>query len=277
VLALAGCGDDSTGASSSLPPVTSTPSTSAPTTQPTPTTAPGIDHPVGADEVVLRIGYEGGFVPVEYAFLNLPTLLVTGDGRLIVQGPVLAIYPGPLLPNVQVRTISEAGIQQLLELAAEHGLLTPREYANPTNIADAPDTVVTLNVNGETIEHRAYALGISEESDELRAELAAFVTEATGDWLYGDNPELGPEMPYTSDTFLIRATAVNDLTGYEIEPTVTDWPADLAPLADAMECTAYPSAALQATFDQANQLTFFTDDDTQYQLTVKPLLPGDSC
>lgn len=275
VLALAACGDDSTGAPASLPPVTSTPA--APTTQPTPTTAPGFEHPVGADEVVLRIGYEGGFVPVEYAFLNLPTLLVTGDGRLIVQGAVPAIYPGPLLPNLQVRTISEAGVQQLLERAAEHGLLTPREYTNPTNIADAPDTVVTLQVNGETIEHRAYALGLSDESDELRAELAAFVAEATGEWLYGDNPELGPEMPYVSDTYLIRATPVNDLTGYEIEPTVTDWPADLAPLADAGECATYPADSLRAMFEQANQLTFFTDDDVQYQLTVKPLLPGDGC
>ena len=141
VLTLAACGDDGQDAGS----LDSVPAPTTPTTVPG-TTAPGaspIEHPVGADDVVLRIGYEGGFVPVEVMFQNLPTLLVTGDGRLIVVGPVPEIYPGPLLPNLQVRTISEAGVQQLLAMAADHGLLTQREYDNPTNIADAPDTVVT--------------------------------------------------------------------------------------------------------------------------------------
>src|SRR5215207_1318497 len=165
-LTLAACGDDDAppAASDSTNPGTSTPSTTPPHTTPpgtsTPdTTAPdggGLQHPVGADEVVLRIAYEGGFVPQEAAFLNLPTLLVTGDGRLIVPGPMIEIYPGPLLPNLQQRTISEAGIQQLLGMAAEHGLLTAREYTDPTNIADAPDTVVEISASGETYRHQAY-------------------------------------------------------------------------------------------------------------------------
>lgn len=41
------------------------------------------------DEVVLRIGYEGGFVPAGTSFLNLPTVLVTGDGRVFT----LALCP----------------------------------------------------------------------------------------------------------------------------------------------------------------------------------------
>lgn len=278
-LVLAACGDDSQTASGDTVPAPSTPGTSTPATPAPGTSAPGtgaIEHPVGADDVVLRIGYEGGFVPVEVAFQNLPTLLVTGDGRLIVQGPVIEIYPGPLLPNLQVRTISEAGIQQLLALAADHGLLTERAYDNPTNIADAPDTVVHLAANREVYEHRAYALGIDgEEADELRQALADFVAAATGDFAV-DNPELGPEQPYTSDTFLVRPTVVTDLTGYEIEPTVTDWPADLPPLVDG-ECTEVPASVVSELFAAANQLTFFTSADQQFSLAVKPLIPGDSC
>lgn len=278
-LTLAACGDDSQTASGDTVP---TPSTGSPTTNPG--TVPGttdpadgrVEHPVGADDAVVRIGFEGGFVPVEVAFQNLPTVLVTGDGRLVVPGPMIEIYPGPLVPNLQVRTISDEGIQQLLALAAEHGLLTQREYDNPTNIADAPDTVVTIAANGEVYEHRAYALGLDgAETDELRQTLADFVAAVTGEFLV-DNPELGPEQPYTSDTFLVRPMLVNDLTGYEIEPTVTDWPAGLSPLVDGV-CVEVPADAVADMFAAANQITLFTSTDQQFSLAVKPQLPGDSC
>ena len=274
---LAACGDDSPSGdapSDSLPIDTVAP---VDTTAPPTTVAGGIDHPAGADDIVVRIAYEGGFVPVEVAFLNLPTLLVTGDGQAIVQGPIVEIYPGPLLPNMQARPVTEAGIQDLLGLAEDDGLIADVEYTNPTNIADAPDTVVEIAANGETFVHRAYALGISDETDPARAALADFVAQATGSWLYGDNPELGPEAPYTSDTFLIRASEVGDYTG-DIEPTVVDWPAAASVrLADAGECAAVPVAEVGDLFADANQLTFFAEDGITYQLTVKPLLPGDGC
>jgi hypothetical protein len=289
-IGLVACGDDASppaAGDSTIPgtttPDSTTPDTTTPDTTTPDTTAPDtgtIEHPVGADEIVLRIAYEGGFVPQEVAFLNLPTLLVTGDGRLIVQGPMIEIYPGPLLPNLQVRTISEAGIQQLLDLAAEHGLLTERDYTDPTNIADAPDTVVEISANGETYRHQAYALGLSgdgTESDELRQALADFVAEATGDWLYGENPELGPERAYTSDSYMIRALEVGDYEG-DIEPTVVDWPADASVrLADATECAEVPAAEVDSLFADATQLTFFAEDGITYQIAAKPQLPGDAC
>jgi hypothetical protein len=280
-LALAACGDDSTNGDTptdSLPVETVAPvETTAPPTAP-PTTVPsGIEHPTGADDVIVRIAYEGGFVPVEVTFLNLPTLLVSGDGHVFVQGPVPEIYPGPLLPNIQVSPVTEAGIQDLLALADEHGLLAAVEYTDPTNIADAPDTVVEISANGETFIHRAYALGISDETDPARKALAEFVAAATGDWIYGPNPEVGPQEQYQSDTFLIRASEVGDYTG-DIEPTVVDWPtAASVRLADASECAAVPAAEVGELFAGANQLTFFAESGITYQITVKPQLPGDAC
>lgn len=278
-LSFAACGDDSQSAgtvpsSGSSIPGTTTPPTTSPDS--TPATSAPIEHPVGADDVVVRIAYEGGFVPVEVAFRTLPTLLVTGDGRLVVTGPQIEIYPQPLLPNLQVRTISEAGIQRLLDMAVAHGLLAHREYTDPTNVADAPDTVVVITANGETYEHRAYALGIDDANDELREALADFVAEATGDWLSSDNPELGAEQPYTSETFLVRPMLVTDTSGDEIEPTVTDWPAGLEPLVDGV-CTEVPADFVAGVFAEADQLTLFTSAGQQYQLAVKPQLPGDSC
>lgn len=283
LLSLAACGDDSDNGSAGTTPPT-VPEETLPTVPPTsPTTPPadgGIEHPTGADDVVVRIAYEGGFVPVDVAFLNLPTLLVTGDGRAIVQGPVIAIYPGPLLPNMQVRQSTEDGVQALLALAEEHGLFAEVEYSRPDHIADAPDTVVQITANGETYVHRAYALnldGSGEESDPQRQALADFVAAATGDWMYGDNPELGPEEQYTSDTFLIRASVAPEESG-EIPPTIVEWPADASVrLADAAECAEVPAAEVADLFADATQLTYFTDGDVTYQIAAKPLLPGDSC
>ena len=212
-------------------------------------------------------------------FQNLPTLLVTGDGRLIVVGPVAEIYPGPLLPNLQVRTITEAGIQQLLALAAEHGLLTQREYDNPTEHRrcarhrrhrSRPTAPRTSTV--------AYALGDRRRDRRTALGLAEFVAEATGEWLYGDNPELGPEQAYVPESFLIRATPVTDLSAYEIEPTVVPWAEDVPPLTEAAECLAVPADVALQLFSEATQLTFFQEGDTVYQITAEAAAArGDGC
>ncbi len=270
VIGLGACGDN-TPAPSASPVTTLAPDTVAPP-------ADTIPHPAGADEIVIRIAYEGGFVPVDYTFLNLPILLVTGDGRMITQGPVAEIFPGPLLPNLQVRTIGEEGIQQLLALAEQHGLLSDRQYAGPDNIADASDTVVTVNIGTATYRHSAYALGLAldgSETDEGRRQLADFVETVTGDWLFGEQLA-GTDQPFQSDAFLLRATPVSDLSGYEVEPTIVEWP-DTIDLASAADCVELPWSDYADLLGGANQLTFFTSGDATYSVAAKPLLPGDSC
>lgn len=272
-MVLVACGDDATAPAATQPDDTiPTPDATVPPTDSTTPADQGFDHPTGANEAVVEITYEGGFVPVDYMFTQLPILLVGGDGRQYVQGPQIEIYPQPLLPNVQVSAIGESGIQALLDLAAEHGLLTQRAYEAPTNIADAPDTVVTIHANGDTYEHRAYTLGLGtggETGD--RAELAAFVEAANA-------LGTGESQAFAPDTFLVRARPVDDLSGFEIEPTLVDWPAD-APLrlADASECAAVVASDVSSVFTTANQLTFFVEAGVTYQLSVKPQLPGDGC
>lgn len=272
LLTLAACGDDDTATPATQPP----PEETLP-----PTDAPGYVHPTGSDEVVLRIAYEGGFTTPDVVFLGLPTVLVTGD-RVFQQGPVIEIYPGPLLPNIQVRTITEAGIQELLTAADEAGLLEQRTYDGPDNIADAPDTVVTLTVDGVTHEHRAYALGFDDlsgvEGDEDRAALQGFV-ELVSQYVTAQPGEvLGQESAFVPEEYLLRAYIADDLSGFEIEPTIVAWPAE-APirLADAADCAALPAASFGALFATATQLTFFEDAGVVYRLAVKPALPGDAC
>ena len=276
-LLLAACGDDNPEVATDEPPHSTD----------------RYEHHTDPDAVVLRISDEGGFVPAEHSFTNAPRLLITGDGRLIQGGPVIAIYPGPLLPNLLQRSISEAGMQRLIKLADERGLLANVAYPRPASIADAADTVMTITVGGETFEHRAYALGLGGgpeggETDEARARLFDFVAVATGLTNEPASGDVGPEQPYRSDTYMIRAREAGsteptddapiDDAPIDIVPTLVDWPAD-APvrLAAAGECAEVPTNPFSEVFQNANQLTRFVDDGVHYSLAVTSRVPGRSC
>lgn len=250
-----------------------------------PPTSPGSEHPTGADEVVISYAEVGGFVPREVAFQQTPTLLVSGDGQAISPGAQIAIYPAPLLPALQTRTITEEGIQAILTAADEAGLLADIEYDEPTNIADASTARVVISANGETYVHEAYALGLApidgEETSPERQALAAFIAQLNDlETLVGAD-QLGAQELLEPTAFGIEALVVDDLSAYEndgIEPTMVDWPADASVrLADASTCTTVPAAEVDAVFAEANQLTFFDDAGVTYQVLVRPILPGDEC
>ena len=290
LLALAACGDDSVeDAAATLPPVESVAPTAPPTTpETTGGAATSYDVATGPDDVVISVTNEGGFVPAGFAFVNAPLALVTGDGQALSTGPVTAIYPGPLLPNILQRSITPAAVQQLLADADELGLLADVDYEDPTNIADAGTTIVTITVGGTTYRHEAYALGLGAEgeSDPARVALAEFVESMTNLPETVGTAELGTEEPYASEQYLIQAMPVDRgaIGGDDIEPTFVAWPAD-APvrLVDAATCAAVPTAEFAPLFADATTLTFFTEPDPTdgaeltYAVTPVPQLPGRSC
>jgi hypothetical protein len=51
--------------------------------------------PVDPDTPIFRVSWDGGFVTPEMLIGRLPIIVVYADGRVITQGPQLAIYPGP--------------------------------------------------------------------------------------------------------------------------------------------------------------------------------------
>ncbi len=268
----AACGgdSDSPAADDSLPPVTD-----------------GYQHPTGADDVVVEYAEVGGFVPREFAFQQTPNVLVSGGGQAFGPGAQIAIYPGPLLPAVQVQSITEAGIQSILAAADEAGLLQEIDYEQPTNIADASTARVTINVNGETYVHEAYALGLAipgeggQETTPERQALADFIAQLNDLAGLVGADELGEQEIFEPSEYGIEALVVDDLSVYGsdgIEPTVVEWPADVTVrLADAATCTFVSASEVGETLAAANQLTFFTDADVTYQVLAKPILPGTAC
>jgi hypothetical protein len=245
-----------------------------------------IKHGASPDDVVLRVGFEGGFTAPASQFTRIPTVLISGDGRVIIAGAQIELYPGPLLPALVERSISEAGVQKVLSFADDSKLLqTPPDYSAEINVADVPDTVVIVSVNGQTYEHRAFALGMeTPEQTPARVRLAGFVEAMARIETVAGVENLGPEKPIATDEYRIQARELTaeDLAGYAPEPDPTpqlvEWPSDAGvTLASAGSCAIVSGATVAALLNAATQLTFFTENAKTYQVAAIAKLPGDLC
>ncbi|MGZ4702890.1 MAG: hypothetical protein ACXV5U_04095 [Ilumatobacteraceae bacterium] len=267
VAALAACGDSRTVS------VATEPST-------TPATTPAnIAHPTGPNDVVLQIKYQGGLVPLGYDFASTPALLVSGDGRIFTHGAVPAVFPGPLLPAIIVRSITEDGIHALLAVVQRAGLLaTPPDYPDRHNVADASDTVLTISAAGATFVHSAYGLGIGDPETGVRKNLLDAVTSLSDFEATAGAANLGADQSFVAASYRLQARVVDpaDLSGQNPAPTIVDWPAGAGiSLADAGECARVAAAAIGSLFIDAKQNTYFKDGGIVYQLSVRGVLPGD--
>jgi hypothetical protein len=278
--AIAACGDPTPAVHDSGP--DSGPG-SAPGSVPgtTPDTAPaaGIQHPTGADDVILKLSYEGGLVPVGFFFVNTPALLVSGDGRVFTPGLVPAIYPGPLLPTLFVRSIDEDGIQAMLGMVKAAGLLAPPpEYPDQQNIADASSTLLTIRAGGGTFVHSAYALGVGDSETGVRKQLLELVTAISDVDKAAGAAHLGTDRGFVPTVYRLQAHPVDpsQLTGQQPAPTVVEWPAAAgASLASAGTCARVDASVVGSLFLDATQNTFFKEGDIVYEVAVAGVLPGD--
>ena len=253
----------------------------------------GIPHPTGADEVVLRVAYEGGFVPYEYTLASVPSWSLFGDGTLIVQGPQIEIYPGPALPNLVAIPISEEGVQAILGAARDAGLMDGDATYGNDCIADAATTVFTTNADGETSVVSAYALDVGEppgtcggkDDGDARAALAEFQA-MLGDlqsWLPADS--VGAEEPYDPTEMRVYVQPYRGES--ELPQGAIAWPLDVPldrfgePAANAptdTRCGVVSGPEFESLFaaaQNANQLTPWTSGGTEYGLIFRPLLPDE--
>jgi len=250
--------------------------------------AGGISYPTGADQVVVRLTTGGGFVPEGADFRTPPDLLIVGDGTVYRPGAQIAIYPAPLVPAITTATLDPAGVQAVLDAADKAGLLkAPPSYepaSGAAQVADAPTTRLEIHADGQTFDHRAYALGFQPngvESTPQRNALDRFVTQLKDLTTMVGAEHLTAEEVYTPERFgvIARVATPEELapTADQITPDVVPWPDAAPPLASMTACTEVPAAALGDTFDQANQLTHFSQAGTTYTVFVRVLLPGETC
>lgn len=255
-----------------------------------PTGGPGIEHPTGADELVLRVEQRDGFVPFEYTLTQVPSWSLYGDGRVIVVGPQIEIYPGPALPNLLVFRLTEEGVQVVLAAARDAGLMDrDASYPNPC-ITDVPATVFTTTAGGRTTVVSADALEMGPSAcpgvdDEARAKLETFWSKLTdlASWL--PQGSVGAEEPYIATEIRIYVRPYRGEPDLAQEPIA--WPLD-TPLADFgepfegagenMRCGVVSGAELETLLpllERANQLTPWESAGERYGLLLRPLLPDE--
>jgi len=265
----------------------------------------GIEHPTGADEAILVIDSEGGFVPVEFMATRLPSFVLLGDGRVIMQGVQTLEFPGPLLPPLIERRLTEAGIQEILSAVEDTNLFTAdAEYRGAAGVvADAADTVFHVNAGGIRSTIKVYALGLlSPDMGEMPGITPGEVEahrqlQALNDALMLLDDNLDPGgfaddgwQPYQPAGFRLYVRDVTDqpIDGGEVPEQIREWPIDGDPAAfgdeqplfgDGTRCAVVTGAdaeAWLAELSAATQMTRWTDDgERRFSIAARPLLPHD--
>jgi hypothetical protein len=239
--------------------------------------------------LVLQVAYTGGFVPPPVTVTQLPLVSVYADGRVITEGPVIAIHPGPALPNLQVATVPAERVEELVQQALDAGVGEEFDYGMPP-VADVPNTRFTVVTAEGTETTEVYALqgglfpegeavpGLSEDQVAARAELQTLVDELTG--LSGEGSEA-----YEPES-IAAVASTNFLPGATPDDVVT-WPGPPLPgdeLSTGLElyCVVARDEAVDAVLEVAADATAETvwqnPDGGRWALTLRPLLPHErSC
>ena len=264
-----------------------------------------IEHPGGSD-AILVVGSAGGFVPVQFMATQLPSFVLLGDGRVIMQGPQTLEFPGPAYPALIERTLTEEGIQSLLRELGETNLFTADLELRGAQgvVADAADTTFTLDAGGREVTVSVYGLGALLPDMEPPPAMTSAEIEAhrilgqlndglmtIDSWLPADAWEAEGWQPYEPEAFRLY---VRDVTGQPIDgggvpEQVRDWPTEDDPAAfgaeeplfgDGTRCGVVDgelAATWLAELAQATQMTLWTDDgERRFSVMARPVLPHEN-
>jgi hypothetical protein len=240
----------------------------------------------GPDEVVLRVEYVGGFVPIQVLATQLPIVSVYGDGRVITEGPQILIFPGPALPNVLERLISAPDLNRLVTMAVNAGVGSDADYGTPP-VADVPSTRFTVATDQGVLTTEVNAIdfheGLSDQQVAARQKLIDLRNALT------DLPgtlgaeAAGEERAYEPAALAAVTSPFNQLEDAPAQPEVA-WPGPALPgdpLGNFAELrcvtvTGGDVAAVLGAAAQANQLTPWVSEGQRWFITFRPLLPEES-
>jgi hypothetical protein len=244
-------------------------------------TSTGIEA-AASEGLVLRVEHTGGFVTPSMLAARLPLVSVYADGRVITEGPVLEIYPGPALPNLQVQEIGTDEVQDLVDRAMGAGVAETSDLGSPP-IADAPTTRFTVVTAADTYVRDAYALwdapggsGLTGEQEKARRRLTD---------LLGSLTDLGARTePYEADVVSAVVSPWVD-PGDGLAQPEAPWPGPPLP----GESTGGPPdvTCVTATGDEARAVLeaarsanaatpWTTANGMRWSVTFRPLLPDET-
>jgi hypothetical protein len=243
---------------------------------------------IGPDTVAIRVDHTGGFVPATQIPSRVPLVSVYGDGRVITEGPVPAIYPGPALPNVQQQKIPPGDVAALVRKALDAGVGSGADFGRPS-VTDLPDTRFTVTTGEEVKRAEVYALEIVEEgpnaalTDAQRA--ARKKLTALMDELRDLPTALGESESYPVSSLAAIASAYPEQNPPDVPaPTPVTWPGPPLPgepvgsggRIGCVTMTGDAAKAVLAAAANANAATPWTSDGKAWSVRLRPLLPDES-
>jgi len=218
-----------------------------------------------------------------------------------VQGAQIEIFPLPALPAVNVRRLTEAGIQAVLNEVARAALFgTSIEYRSAQNcVMDAGDTVFTLHADGHDVTVTVFGLGTIDPSigcpGVSSAEFAAHQALqqlsdrllnldawlSAGAWAETSWRQYQPE----ALRLVVRNADADPPDGSGIPNALLDWPDSSDPATfggpgpfEGQRCAVVSGQRAEDWYEAlsgANQLTRFVKDDHRYEVTVRFMLPDE--
>ena len=235
-------------------------------------------------EPLFMITYEGGFsTPTLLASLG-PAYAVTTDGRLIYQGAVPEIFPGPLVPPYEVKDVSDL-VPDLEEILDRMGVADITEEIDDQaagNVADASTTVITYFDENGAHRYGVYALGFDPQvgsGDPRVVALNDLMLTLQDASFSGD-----PGEPFASDRWQVVVNGdfipggdtglPEDVRPYPLSTAV----ADFEHTSFDLPCTVLEGAEAEAAaevFADATQATVWDTGTEEIQLLPRPLLPGE--
>jgi len=225
----------------------------------------------------------------------LPVVAITGDLQVVVAGPMMELYPGPLVPNLQAQPISAAGYAKIVEQARTLGLLSGSGNFTPPDVAlGASLGRVEIVVDGVLRDltgdpSRLVRCGDTRcIPDAGTPEAFATFWQALSDmsWLAAD---LGPQVPYVAGSYAILV-GVEPVEEPSLPPQVVVWPLDTplaafgkpvgnAPVPRCGTVRDADAATLRPALASANQLTRWVGKDAApgvgTAIQVRPMIPGE--
>ena len=227
-------------------------------------------------DVILEISDEGGFVPVEFNLTRVPRFTVFADGTVVMPSDQQFGFPGPTIrPLVQTKLDGET-LTDLLTFVADLGLddIDSVDLNNAPNVADASTTVVRyLDDAGE---HRIsiYALGFDSAADARFAiveSMIATLDEATD--------SAGAD-PYPAERLVVFAQMAQGLDPQQMT-SAGPWPFGFDPSDRSSEVAGFwcltvegeEARAVIEVLDDADAMTTWEVDGTDYRVLARPLLP----
>jgi hypothetical protein len=259
----------------------------------------GIGHPTGA-QPVFAITYAGGMIANGH-LTTLPGFWMTGDGLVVMPGAMIDIFPGPLMPPLNARRLTEEGVQTVLgAIAASKQFSANAEWRGAQNfVADAGDTILTLHAEDREVKITVFALGWFTPDqvppNVAPAEVAAHVALNTlvnrlttlDQWLPASAWAESGWQPYKPAALrlLVRNADADPPDDTGIGETLIDWPTDDNPATFGEEtvlgerCGVVTGEAAQkwlTSLEPANQLSRWLKGEHRYAVTPRPLLPGEA-